>query len=168
MRDPSDDIQELLQSGFRYALSLTHDASRAEDLLQEGWVSVLQAKGPHQRGYLFAAIRSRFIDACRRERRVVFEALTDANELGMEGDLQSTGSEAPVFADTATLNRALATLRPAEREMLFLADVQEYTAQEIADLTGRPRGTVLSLIHRAHRKLRSLLKQGEGGRSCRE
>jgi len=166
MRSPPDDLRELIQCGFRYAFSLTHDASRAEDLLQEGWVSVLQARGPHQRGYLFAAIRSRFIDACRRDRLVVFEALTDANELGMEGDLQHVGSEAAVFADTATLNRALATLRPAEREMLFLADVQGYTAQEIADLTGRPRGTVLSLIHRTHRKLRSLLEQGE--RFCRE
>ena len=94
---------------------------------------------------------------------MVFEVLTDANELGMEGDLQHTGSEAPVFADTATLNRALATLRPAEREVLFLADVEEYTAQEIADLMGHPRGTILSLIHRTHRKLRGLLEQSQKG-----
>ena len=90
---------------------------------------------------------------------MVFEVLTDANEPGTEGDLRHAGSEAPVFADTATLNRALAALRPAERETLFLADVEGYTAQEIADLTGHPRGTVLSLIHRTHRKLRDLLEQ---------
>jgi len=168
MRGSPDDLQELLQRGFRYALSLTHDASRAEDLLQEGWVSLLQARGPHQRGYLFAAIRSRFIDACRRERLVVFEALTDANELGMEDDLQYTSSEALVFADTATLDRALATLRPVERETLFLVDVEGYTAQEIADLTGHPRGTILSMLHRTHRKLRNLLKQVARERFCRE
>jgi len=168
MRSLPDDLRELLRCGFRYALSLTHDTSRAEDLLQEGWVSLLQARGPHQRGYLFAAIRSRFIDGCRREQLVVFEALKDANELAMKDDVQLTGSEDPIFADTTMLHRALAKLRPAEREILFLADVEGYTAQEIADLTERPRGTILSLIRRTRGKMRSLLKQGEGERYSRE
>lgn len=168
MRSLPDDLRELLQCGFRYALSLTHDTSRAEDLLQEGWVSLLQAKGPHQRGYLLTAIRSRFIDSYRREQLVVFEALTDANELGMENDMQHSRNEAPIFADKKMLNRALAKLRPAEREILFLADVEGYTAQEIADLTERPRGTILSLIRRTRGKMRSLLGQGEAGRYNRE
>ena len=159
MRSPPDNLRELLQRGFRYALSLTHDTSRAEDLLQEGWVSLLQARGPHQRGYLFAAIRSRFIDGCRRERLVIFETLTDANAVGMDGD--SLHVEDEVSADQAMLDRALARLRPTEREVLLLGDVEGYTAQEIADLTGRPRGTVLSLIHRTRRKLRGLLEQSK-------
>lgn len=50
------------------------------------------------------------------------------------------------------LEQALAQLRSIEREALFLAVVEGYTAQEIADLTQQGRGTVLSLIH--GRKLR--------------
>jgi len=46
-----------------------------------------------------------------------------------------------------------------EREALLLADVEGYTAQEIAELTGHPRGTILSLIHRSRGKLRRQLSQ---------
>ncbi len=161
MRDPDGDLKELLERGFRYALSLAHDETRAEDLLQEGWVSLLAAGGPHQRAYLFTAIRSRFIDGCRRERLVIFETLTDANAVGMDGDPLHLENEEEVSADQAMLDRALARLRPTEREVLLLGDVEGYTAQEIADLTGRPRGTVLSLIHRTRRKLRGLLEQSK-------
>ena len=59
--------------------------------------------------------------------------------------------------DEAILEEALGSLRPPEREALYLATVEDYTAQEIADLTGRPRGTVLSMIHRARKKLRGFL-----------
>ena len=46
------------------------------------------------------------------------------------------------------------TLHPAERETLFLHYHQGHTAEEIGQLTGQPRNTVLSIIHRAIRKLR--------------
>ncbi|MBI3777250.1 MAG: hypothetical protein HY273_17190 [Gammaproteobacteria bacterium] len=39
------ELSELLQHGYRYALSLTHHKTRAEDLLQDAWVAVLQARG---------------------------------------------------------------------------------------------------------------------------
>ena len=55
------------------------------------------------------------------------------------------------------LSAALAELSPGERELLFLAVIEEYTAVEIARLTGRPRGTVLSSIHRTKQKLRLAL-----------
>jgi len=52
---------------------------------------------------------------------------------------------------------ALETLRPVERESLFLSAVEGYTAQKIADFTQQPRGTILSLIHRARKKVSSLV-----------
>jgi RNA polymerase sigma-70 factor (ECF subfamily) len=51
----------------------------------------------------------------------------------------------------------LAGLKPAEREILYLSAVEEYTTAEIAEMTGRPRGTVLSLLHRTKLKLRKRL-----------
>ena len=44
-----------------------------------------------------------------------------------------------------------------ERELLYLAYVEGYTTQELADMTGRPRNTVLSQLHRARHKLRGAL-----------
>ena len=56
------DTRELLQGGFRYAMSLTHDRQQAEDLLQEAWARVLAANGPRHKGYLYATLRNVFHD----------------------------------------------------------------------------------------------------------
>ena len=53
---------------------------------------------------------------------------------------------------------ALGRLRPEERAVIYLADVEGYTARETADLLEVPRGTVLSMIHRAHKRLRESLE----------
>ena len=147
------ELDELLQSGFRYAFSLTHDRGEAEDLLQEACASILRVEGPWTKGYLFSSIRNRFIDAYRRDQRLTLLTL-ESIELEIE-----EADEHP-FADSVrsgVLQQALATLRPEEREVLFLMFVEGYTASEIAELTGRPRGTVLSLAHRARQKLREIL-----------
>ena len=56
------------------------------------------------------------------------------------------------------MDAALERLRPEEREALYLAAVEGYTASEIAKLTDRPRGSVLSLLHRAKARLRDVLR----------
>jgi len=56
------------------------------------------------------------------------------------------------------LHKALGRLRVEERETLFLAVVEGFSTQEIAAMTNRPRGTVLSMLHRTKSKLRKLLQ----------
>ena len=56
------------------------------------------------------------------------------------------------------MDAALGRLRIEEREALYLAAVEGYTASEIAELTDRPRGSVLSLLHRAKARLRDVLR----------
>ncbi|VAX08123.1 hypothetical protein MNBD_GAMMA26-1750 [hydrothermal vent metagenome] len=148
-----DEPAKLLQSGYRYALSLTRNKTKAEDLLQEAWLATLQAKGPINKPYIFSAIRSRFINLCKREQLVsivsldeiteLIDPVTEQEQVALQNDQDYSGLEA-----------ALATLRPVERETLFLMVVEGYTAQEIADLTDQPRNTVLSLNHRARQKVR--------------
>ena len=142
-------LEETLQRGYRYALSLTLDAGRAEDLLHDAVVSVLKKKKLRELPYLIATIRNRFVDLYRRERLVVMHPLDEVTEAELDVE------EAPL--DGAMLEEALGILRPPEREALYLSSVESYTAQEIADLTGSPRGTVLSLIHRARQTLRRFM-----------
>jgi RNA polymerase sigma-70 factor (ECF subfamily) len=145
----------LLTSGYRYALSLTHDASAAEDLLQDACLAILGAGGPWERPYLFVTLRNKFIDHCRREAKIRFLSLEGGDELR---PLDAADDwEAPDALRYGQLERALGALRFEEREALFLAAVEGYTADEIGKLTSRPRGTVLSLLHRAKAKLRTLL-----------
>ena len=78
-------LSELLQSGFRYALSLAHHHHDAEDLVQQAWLR-LQRNGstPIARGPLFKTIRNLFIDSLRRKGIVEFEALEDEIQLADE------------------------------------------------------------------------------------
>ncbi len=148
---------ERLQKGYRYALALTHHPEDAEDLVHEAWLNLCRRYGQvESNAVLFTAVRNRFVDQCRRKKVVQFESLDEPeapeipeivdNPPGVEGDLSAL----------------LATLRPAEREVLFLHYYEGRTAEEIGQMTQRPRGTVLSLLHRAIHKLRSAVAKGEG------
>jgi len=149
---------ELLQHGFRYACALTHGHSEAEDLVQEAWLNLCRRYGRvESRAVLITTVRNLFIDQCRRKKIVAFESLDQpeppvlpsvaGEEPGLKGDLEAM----------------LAILRPAERELLFLHYYEGRTAEEISQLLGQPRGTVLSSIHRAIAKLRAQEESRPGG-----
>jgi RNA polymerase sigma-70 factor, ECF subfamily len=147
------DHRELVQAGYRYALSLTHREADAEDLVQEAWLRLYQRrKGEMNKPLLFTAIRNLFVDQHRRHRLVVFERLDEEREWPDPSSLQGEVS-------MEDLEPALAALRPEEREAIFLNSVEGYTAQEIADLTRRPRNTVLSMISRGKKKMARTLRQ---------
>ena len=147
-------FRELAQSGFRYALSLAHHHHDAEDLAQQAWLK-LQRNGssPIVRGPLFKTIRNLFIDSLRRKGIIEFETLPEETLLAEE-----SASEPGVTGD---LDYLLGQLKAGDRELLYLHCVEGYTAQEISDLIGRPRGTILSSINRAKAKLRELAAKQE-------
>lgn len=155
-REMPEGIDSLLESGYRYAFSLARDAAAAEDLVQDACLSILAAGAAWERRYLFATIRNRFIDGYRKNRKILFLSLERDEESG-EGEPVDPNWEAPDVLQSGLLERALASLRPEERETLYLAVVEGYTAEEIAELTSRPRGTILSLLHRTKAKLCDLL-----------
>jgi RNA polymerase sigma factor (sigma-70 family) len=143
--EPSE--HELLHSGFRYAMSLTHHHADAEDLTQQAWVNLCRRYGcVSSRAALFTTIRHLFIDRCRRANVVAFEALDDSIAEPAQEPLG-----AGIHSD---LNQLLGELRPGEREVIYLHHVDGHTAEEVGVLTNQPRGTVLSLLNRAMKKLR--------------
>lgn len=162
MVDASDDFGELLQRGYRFALSLTHHAARAEDLVQDAWLSVLKARGPRTPEYLFATIRNRFIDQCRRNALLSTQPLASHSDEEREGEVGVWQGDAEIHVQDGSLQRALDRLRPEERAVLFLSAVEDFTAQQIAELLDWPRGTVLSCVHRARIKLRHILQSDLG------
>lgn len=152
-------MDALLKNGFRYAYSLTHDHAEAEDLLQDACVSILNIDGPWEKAYFFTTIRNRFIDRYRRNQKVLFlplEGEKDGESIPQHAAVEQWN--APDVLGNGALEKALGTLRAEERETMYLAVVEGYTAQEIADMTGRPRGTILSLLHRTRAKLRHTLE----------
>jgi RNA polymerase sigma-70 factor (ECF subfamily) len=145
-RDMSD--AELVQAGYRYALSIARHHQDAEDLVQQAWMKLIRAYGKVEgTPVLFRAVRNLFYDQKRRSKIVQFEPLESHPE---SGRLESKG----VSMDMELL---MSKLRPEESEALFLNVVEGYTASEISERTGSPRGTILSHIHRARQKLAKAL-----------
>ncbi len=157
-QDVPSSIDALLERGYRYAFSLAHDAIEAEDLLQDACLSILASDGSWEQAYVFTTIRNRFIDRYRRNRKILFLSL-DHDQQSSDGQYADLNWDVPDVLQSGQLARALGALRPEEREALFLAVVEGYTAEEIAELTARPRGTILSLLYRTKAKLRDLLRK---------
>lgn len=84
----------------------------------------------------------------RREQRV---ALADDEP----GDPIDTAPARPVrdVHSALDLERAIASLQPAPREVFVLHDVEGYGHEEIARRMGLPSGTVRSMLHRARKAL---------------
>lgn len=147
-------LEALLQSGFRYACSLTHNAVEAEDLVQEAWLKLASSKKSEwNKPLFFVALRNLFIDRYRHTRLVVLESFDEASE---EADNFAV-SEQEIAMDVVLLERSLSVLRVEEREAIYLHLVEGYSAAEIAKLTERSRNTVLSLIYRGRKKLLAVL-----------
>lgn len=123
----------------------------AEDLIQHAFYKCLRAKGTVvSKDYLFTTVRNLFIDSRRRK-----------TESQMPVDLEAgltDSSQQPVLQIDRKLEieDLLSCLRSEEREALFLNCVEGYSASEISNLTGQPRGTVLSLLSRAKQRLAQL------------
>lgn len=148
---PDERLVTLLRQGYRYALALAHDEADADDLLQDAWVRLHDRGKSQDTAYFLRIIRNLFIDRTRQRRLVPLTGqAADPNEPDAVDD-------SPLAVDRDSLQQALGELRVEERECLYLQAVEGYTAQEIADLSGQSRGTVLSLIHRAKNKMRRLL-----------
>lgn len=153
-------LEALLQSGFRYACSLTHQPAEAEDLVQEAWLKLTRSKQTSwNKSLFFVTLRNLYIDRYRRNRLVVLEPL---DELSERADLRDApGNEQEIAMDIQWLERSLSILRVEEREAIYLHLVEGYTAAEVAELTERSRNTVLSLIQRGRKKLVNALNQGD-------
>lgn len=158
MTGNSGDFGELVHRGYRFALSLTHDATRAEDLIQDAWFAVLRAQGPMSPAYLFTTIRNRFIDLYRRDRANPTETLDSHPEPESFDESQLWESDNGVVPTNGAFEVALGRLRPEERSVLYLAAVEGFTAKQIAELLEWPRGTVLSMLHRSKKKLEQMVK----------
>lgn len=150
---------ELLDAGYRYAISLCANQHDAEDLTHDACINIMISYGEVvDKGLLFSSIRNRFIDQYRRHRN--WQAI--ARDLLVLADRRQAdvGPGVDMF-QLFDLQPHLAKLRATEREALFLQVVEGYTAIEIARLTQSSRGNVLSLIYRARKKLQKSIEKKE-------
>jgi RNA polymerase sigma-70 factor (ECF subfamily) len=137
---------------YAYALSLTGDASRSEDAVQDAFVRLLKyAPGRDVKsleGLLFATTRNLILDDRRRRdvRRHAPALLPLAQPSGEPDDEAS---------------RALGKLPEEQREAVVLKIYGELTFAEIGEVTGTPPGTAATRYRMAIEKLARILSRNE-------
>lgn len=135
-----------------YATTLTGDASRAEDLVQEAWLRIQSAEVGrviHPIRYLYRVVRNMAIDEKRRAKAHQIIA-TDVSELGaIKCDLPDPEREASAREALDLVRRALDDMPERHRRAFTLYRVEGRTMQEIAAALSISVGLVHRLIHEA-------------------
>jgi RNA polymerase sigma-70 factor, ECF subfamily len=144
---------------WAYLSRATGDPSAADDLLQETYYRFLRARAEfendaHRRRYIFRIATNLVNDRFRRPR-------LEQSPLPDEGQLEAAGNLAAETVQRTDLQRAMARLKPRERDMLWLAYGQGSTHEEIAGTLGLRTGSIKPMLFRARKKLARIL-QGVG------
>jgi RNA polymerase sigma-70 factor (ECF subfamily) len=145
---------------LRFAYRVVADEMRAEDVVQEAFVRVMQkarsysARG-HFRTWLFAIAAN----LCKDERRRIArrqECSLDCPDITMAADHASDEVGTDAFIRWQ-LTVALQALSPEHRIALVLHHCQQFSYEEIAEVIGCPAGTVKSRVHYALQYVRKVM-----------
>lgn len=145
---------------YALCLRLSADPGRAEELTQDVFVRAWEKLDTFRGDSAFSTwlhrlavnvvLGSRRSEGRRSDRVVLAEDLTAfenssarAREPGLRMDLET----------------AIASLPEATRTVFVMHEVEGYTHEEIARLTGRAEGTCKALLHRARKLLRERLER---------
>ena len=173
----TDRRQEFMTEAMPYmdilygaAMRLTRSPSDAEDLVQDTLLKGYRfydrfEAGTNLKAWLLKIQTNTFINRYRRKRRerTVFGG-GNGKSVG-EGVMSQRavrGLNRPVEDVqrrllAAEIQEAIDALPEDYRVMVLLADVEELSYKEIADIVGCPIGTVMSRLHRARKQLQKRL-----------
>jgi len=160
-------INEYGRATYNYALRLTRNEADARDLTQEAFIRVYRAWRSFEPGtsflsWIYRIVTNLYRDELRRRKGRYQEEIPEDNAPQQFGGARPLATE-PIEdlverQLSERMSKALAALSLEQRQVLILADVEEYSYQEIADIVGCSIGTVRSRLHRARHQLRRLIE----------
>ncbi|MDQ0703179.1 RNA polymerase sigma factor (sigma-70 family) [Pseudomonas sp. W3I7] len=158
MHELDEPLRELIPRMRRFALSLTRNASSADDLVQSTLERAIISWADKRlegdlRAWLFSILYRQFLDAHRRSRRYarMLEFFTGRDDA-------QPSVERTVMAQS-TLH-AFDQLNTEQRALLLWVSVEGLSYKEVAEILAVPVGTVMSRLSRARQALRQL-SEGE-------
>lgn len=155
---------------YGYAMHLSRNASDAEDLVQETYIKALKnwhryQQGTNCRAWLFRIMTNTFYNIQRskkRRRGIEADALPDI-EMQVAEHHSDRGIYRPLEAQvldrmvSKEVTDAIDSLPADFRTVLLLADLQDFSYKEIAEVCDCPVGTVMSRLYRARRAMQRKL-----------
>jgi RNA polymerase sigma-70 factor (ECF subfamily) len=157
---------------YAHALRLTRSPEDAEDLVQDTFVRALRfyerfERGTNLKAWLLRIQFNGFVNKYRRNAKELSAGEAMSAEPGTEatvgrGPLQALLDPqgvaiAPLLAQE--IQAALKQLPEEHQTVVVLADVEELSYKEIAEVIGCPIGTVMSRLHRARKALQERLSE---------
>ncbi|MFN3201599.1 MAG: RNA polymerase sigma factor [Bradymonadia bacterium] len=170
-------LSETFQSALREAMPRAYvaayrrlgDRDAAQDVCQEAASRALRAQSTYDTSRPFYPWFYRIVqNLCRdfaRHRRAEARTL-DVDDQTVQVSDPRPGVEASLIHSEreAALVRAIAALPEDLREMIELRHFQDLSYQEMAEVLGCPKGTVMSRLYRARKALGDLLREEGGSR----
>lgn len=161
-----------IDSLYRTALFMTKNEQEAKDLTQETYLRAYRffdkfKPGTNCKAWLFKILQNNHINKCRNKSKESFtEGFTEINpyciQLERDGE---TNPEKSFFKKLSNENirQAIEDLPEEWRLSVILADIENFSYKEIAEITKFPLGTVMSKLYRGRnvlrKKLLSLVKE---------
>lgn len=137
---------------YRFALKHLRDEDTAKDVVQESfarlWQKVEEVDGAKVKSYLFTTAHHILVDTVRKGSRST--RMEERHE-----DLQWTSQGQPDLK--AVLDAGLATLPDVQRSVVLLRDLEGYSYEEIAGLTGLNLTQVKVYIYRGRTALKDYI-----------
>ncbi len=158
--DPREEIVTHLKPMRAFALSLTRDVARADDLVQDtvvkAWTNIDKfTAGTNMRAWLFTILRNTFYSERRKAKREVAD---------VDGAMTERMSEKPAHDGRLALTdfrRAFDQLPAEQREALILVGAQGFAYEEAARMCNCAIGTVKSRANRGRKRLAEMLDMRE-------
>ena len=154
MHELDEQLRELIPRLRRFAVSLTRNASSADDLVQSTLERAIISWADKRvegdlRAWLFSILYRQFLDAHRRTRRYarMLEFFTGRDDA-------QPSVERTVIAQSTL--QAFDQLNTEQRALLLWVSVEGLSYKEVAEILEVPIGTVMSRLSRARQALRQL------------
>jgi RNA polymerase sigma-70 factor (ECF subfamily) len=147
---------------YVYVFELVNNEQTSLDLVQETFIAATKHLGSLRDddkfgSWLFGIAHQKCIQRWREQARE--ESLRDEIATAPE-EFENDPSELLVRREQeAEFMNLLNQLPPAQRSVLLLHFIEDFSLEEIADITGANLGTVKSRMHYAKKSLRKLLEE---------
>lgn len=146
---------------FSLALRVVNDRGRAEDVVQDAFLSVWRKAASYVEGrgsvktWLTSIVRNRAIDLVRARRES--DGDDGAVLLALRDPRPGVVEQVTANLDRDTLRGVIAELPTEQRQAIAMAYFEGRSHSEIAEVTGLPLGTVKSRIRLGMHRLKGLL-----------
>jgi RNA polymerase sigma-70 factor (ECF subfamily) len=146
---------------FRFVLRSVKERGMAEELFQDVWMRVIEARGryaPKARftTWLYSIAHNRLVDHWRRKGLSV----VDLEHVDVEGNSPNPERQAEARQSLQRFAKALEALPPAQREAFLLHEEAGMSVAQIAQATGAGEEAAQSRLRYAIAKLRTAVGDG--------